>query len=476
MEPKTKRQREAVAIRDTLKPITEKMKLIGYSKAFWWSATQYMSGRCVCRECGHEWKRKTDMWEIDQTSVDANMLKDIGATHKRRNRPAHCLKRDARYENTICPNCHKRVQAYPHRGGTYGTDQGYFNVLECVGDYQVIRTFEVNRAWRHGQPAEYTFEGEVCQRYVDMTKGDVACDLAKNVNGLKGMYSSWTYWRHDSELTVKQSYSYGYHGYSSEKYNFPCMYIVRSLHPLLVRGNFTSLPWCKADYMIALLDPHAATLLEAKQVALFELYGVHGGKELWPQMKICMRRGYIVKDSSMWKDTIRNLQYLHMDDHSPKYVCPADLKELHDRTQRRRNRLETEERRRQRLEAARKEEAKYSKFIAKFRGLQLEGKDLVIYPLPNVESFIEEGEAMHHCVGSNRYYEDHTVLIFSARDSAGHRLATIEYGIKSGTIRQCRGVCNSVPQRDKEIRELIAQSRKIILSTNQQKTKQYECR
>jgi hypothetical protein len=315
------------------------------------------------------------------------MLNNIGRTKKR---PLHELKPGANHETTICPNCRKKIRAYPNGKQTHGEDQAYFSILEHSGKYQIIRTFEVIRHWRHGEPASYEMGGEVSQRYIDMNKGDIACDLARVVNGLKSIYSNYTYWKYDSPLAVKNTNSYGsYSGYVVDKYNFACMYIIRSLHPILKRAQYQHIPWAKADYMTAVRDPHAATLVEAKQLALFELY-MHAGDAYWPQMKICIRNGYKVEDETLWSDTISNLRYLGMDDHSPKYICPDNLKQLHDQTQRRRDRIEAERRRMEAAEADRRSEAAYQKFIQQYKDISIKGKDITIYPLPSVAAFFEE--------------------------------------------------------------------------------------
>ena len=450
MEAKTKKEREVVAIRDSLKPITDREKVIGYRKAFWYSGTQYANGKCICRECGHSWERNTKMWDVEKSD---------------KGRMIHKLKPGNQYEITTCPNCRKRIHAYAYFSMTHGSDQGYFAILQCVGKYQIIRIFETMRHWWHGVPAKYEYIGEVAQRYIDMQKGEVAVDLARHQNGLKGAYSRFTYWRYDTEMTVKcrHSTSYLYGGYNTDKYDFACAYIARTLHPILERAKFRYLPWAKADYMIACIDPHAATLIEAKQFALFELYE-HGGKDYWPQMKICIRNRYKVTDYTLWRDTIQNLRYLGMDDHSPKYLCPDNLKQLHDQTQRRRDRIEAARRRKEKLKDLARSEKAYAKFIERYKDIKIEGSDLVIYPLPSVTAFYDEGEAMKHCVFSHEYYKDRRILILSARDSKGERLATIEYELKDGNIRQCRAKCNNTPLRNLEIRELITRNRKVFLN------------
>ena len=86
-------------------------------------------------------------------------------------------------------------------------------------------------------------------------------------------------------------------------------------------------------------------------------------------------------------------------------------------------------------------------------------------PLQSIEEFKEEGKAMKHCVYACGYYDINAhpyTLILSARDSAGKRLATIEYNTQRHSIVQCRAACNQVPERDKEIRQLITDHRKDI--------------
>lgn len=113
-------------------------------------------------------------------------------------------------------------------------------------------------------------------------------------------------------------------------------------------------------------------------------------------------------------------------------------------------------------EADRRSEAAYAKYIKRYRSIELKGRGITIYPLPSVAAFFEEGEAMRHCVYSNGYYKDRTILILSARNDKGDRLATIEYALKTGKIRQCRSKCNGIPERDAEIRELITNNRKVF--------------
>ena len=41
--------------------------------------------------------------------------------------------------------------------------------------------------------------------------------------------------------------------------------------------------------------------------------------------------GYIVQDASMWEDYMDLLLHFGKDVHNPKYICPIDLRDAHDR-------------------------------------------------------------------------------------------------------------------------------------------------
>ena len=183
MKPSTKRERECVALSEKLKPLTAKQSARGYQLAFYPIGTQYMDGRCFCHECGHQFERKTDMWEVE-------LLQNNGEPPKRR-RPRHVVKPNAK-ESTICPNCHKRLKLQPNGKHKSWYEEAYFSLLDYQGGkYQIVRSFMVG-VWRKvGEPKEVFEPKEVARRFVDVEKGEVACDIARPINGLSlNRYSS----------------------------------------------------------------------------------------------------------------------------------------------------------------------------------------------------------------------------------------------------------------------------------------------
>lgn len=173
-------------------------------------------------------------------------------------------------------------------------------------------------------------------------------------------------------------------------------------------------------------------------------------------MKICIRNNYFPKHGTDWLDMVAALEACDKDVHNAFYVCPANLDEAHDYWINRKRKLE-----RERDDKA--DNLTYVKEHKKYFHIELKTGDITIRPLQSVTEFKEEGDAMGHCVYSMKYYKKANSLILSARRN-DERVATIEYDLLSGKILQCRGVSNSVPAYDKEIRKLITKSKNLIAS------------
>ena len=55
-----------------------------------------------------------------------------------------------------------------------------------------------------------------------------------------------------------------------------------------------------------------------------------------------------------------------------------------------------------------------------------------------MQEYIEEGQALHHCVFTNEYHLKEKSLILSA-SIAGKRIETIEVSLETMEVLQCRG-------------------------------------
>ena len=173
-------------------------------------------------------------------------------------------------------------------------------------------------------------------------------------------------------------------------------------------------------------------------------------------MRIRRKNKYVPCDMGMWQDHVETLYKLGKDLHNAYYVCPKDLHGAHTHYTDMLRRKREKELLLKRMQEAIVYEKEFKEAKEKYLGLLFTDKaHFTIAPLQTVKDFAEEGAAMHHCVYTNGYYKNKNNLILSTKDLNGKRLATIEFDLISLNIVQCRGVNNSVPQFDSEIRQCI---------------------
>jgi uncharacterized protein YlzI (FlbEa/FlbD family) len=181
-----------------------------------------------------------------------------------------------------------------------------------------------------------------------------------------------------------------------------------------------------------------------------------------------MRNAYIVKDASMWFDYIELLVDFGKDINNAKYVCPENLKAVHDKLVRKKREIE----RKQEIEEMRKEIAAYEKKYAKNKGrfLDLIFKDgnLIVKPLESVEEFMIEGDELNHCVFANKYYEKADCLVLSAMIK-DKRIETVELSLKDMKILQSRGMNNIASEYHDRIINLVQSNIKKIAARKLEK-------
>lgn len=353
----------------------------------------------------------------------------------------------------VCPHCGRTIQVRKSRRiNVY--ERKYMSVITTCKGWQVTRNFHVTRDGKKGvwKKMYWTFH-EVSQVWMNTSGEHVLMGVGMMWTG----YYKECAWQYN-ELSVKCSDNYIFSGN---------VYPRTKVLPILKRNGYKLVnDMCQPTIMHRLLtDNRFETLFKAGQYG-FAKYMYYQNDKLvndwWETIRICMRNKYIVTDASMYFDYLLLLDRFGYDTHNAHYVCPADLKEAHDRLLNRKRREEARERQerdRREMERRKKQLAasqrRYTQKYEKYLGLMIIGNGLTIRPLQNVKEFIAEGEHMHHCVFSCEYYKKYTSLILTARDAEGNRLETIEIDLKSFKIIQSRGVCNQDSPKHKEIVKLM---------------------
>lgn len=172
------------------------------------------------------------------------------------------------------------------------------------------------------------------------------------------------------------------------------------------------------------------------------------------QIKIALRQHYEITDLNEWRDMVDMLRTLNKDDHSPKYLCPANLHEAHNtllEQVERKRRMERERWERnmdelRRIESERKYkdakhfEEEYHKRRSPYFGISIPSPNgFTIVVLQSIKEFKHEGDMLHHCVFHSAYYNRENSLILSARDSENNPIETIEVDLDDFRIKQCYG-------------------------------------
>lgn len=414
MRPRTKLQKQVAGLFPKMRrPLTETQMKWADEKCF--GNMGYLCGHKVwCERCGH-------VFEIEN--------------------PTH-----SQIAGEVCPECGRELRVELSRYRKRERESS-FSIITTFQGFQVLRFFEVTIFAAKGVPADVSFQ-ECFQNWIMPDGRDVVVGRSlESVNyNLRFTYSSFE---------VRES-------------SHPEMYIMEGmqLYPrisiipeLRLRGwihDWKGRTVTHYRLMKALLTyPRTETLIKAKQYALAEDAAYHGiPDDIWPAVRICIRRGYIVKDAQTWRDMVIILSRLGKDIRNHVYVCPDNLKEAHDRWDAKFREMEMRRNLEKMRESLAEKNAAYAKRMKDVLSINLTEDSLSIRPLQTLLEFWEEGEYMHHCVYSAKYYKRQHSLIMTARVD-GRRVETVEVDTAECIVRQSRGVCNSTTEWHDRIISLV---------------------
>jgi len=420
MNPKTKLQKKAVALSAKLRPITAVQEQWAYDSCLEYCARRVRK-TLHCLECGHSWK-------------DGAIL--VSAL-----------------TGCVCPSCGKDLKIYEEPN-----QSAYFAIIKAIEGVQVVRMFWVQKNYyKKSLPIPWT--SEVMQHFV-FPDGEVVT-LMKKVSGLTSYFDSWVW---DSELKVRKSGSY--------RYKMRCtvrpfkIYPERTIIPELKRNGFAGhfYGFVPHKFMASLLgSPAFEILLKSKQIALLKHFDESSRMQKnWPSIRICIRNGYIVQDASMWEDYMDLLLHFGKDVHNPKYICPIDLRDAHDRLVRKKLAID----RKQKIAEKRKrlvdEQVDYAREKGRFFGIAIQDGDIKIKTIESVEELMKEGDELKHCVFANDYHKKSESLIMSARVN-DKPVETIEVSLKDFSVIQARGQNNKPTAYHNQILDIFNNNKHCII-------------
>ena len=418
MRPRNLREKHIVELSGRLRPLTTPQKEWALNSTIKHYGYRLKSGMCSCMKCGHEW------------------LENRNGT-------------------LLCPECGTIIEIKDTKERVI-RDKSYFNVITTMEDYQVVRMFLMIVEMRKGMKAKPAYleigsywidpKGKTTvvglQRtlgpYIDSFAFGSPLEIRRDNEAFQRISDEWVYPRIKVTDTIKRN---GFNG--------SCHHI----HPVTL-------------FQEVLSNPKAETLMKANEIEMLRYLCARPTckadiETYWNTIKIAMRNGYKVKDSQMWIDYIKMLERCGKDIQSPKYICPTNLHEEHDRYMRKVHILEDKKKRAEDIRKAQEREASFKEQKEKFFGIRINDGEIEVKVLESVEEYRREAESQHICLFSAEYDRRENSLIFSARIK-GKIIETIEVDLKTLRVVQSRGVCNQNTEYPDRIVSLINANTHLI--------------
>lgn len=437
MRPRTKIQKAVAGLYEDLPPLTPKQRTWAERKLF--EHTAYRCGRRHwCTDCGHVWERS------GEELIDAVCGTELE-----------------------CPKCGGALKVRHSRKQKL-SERYYFTTLLTWHGFQVVRHYIAHRSVRSGN-LPYLSINEVAQIWIDEDGREAVVGLP--VQPLHCYYDAWKFGGRFEIRERAGSY------YRADRFdiNAPICPHGGVLAKLRRNGYTTRCDVMAPDKQMRLLltDNRAETLIKQKQwdcLGYFFSYACGGYGQFRPMINICTRHGYTIKDAGLWRDMLNMMDELGIDTKNPKNICPKNLKEAHDEIERKAEAQRAKKRAEDLARDAKRREKAYREEKGCYIGIGFTDGDIRAFVIPSVADMKNEGEAMHHCVWSNRYDQRNESLIISVRDKRGRRIATVELNLQTMQIVQCRGEYNKTPEKDEEIRTLINNNLGLITEAKKRKT------
>ena len=433
MRPKTYMERRLCQYADLLPPLESEIQDWGFAnlfkaEAYYWQHRGHKQ-EIWCQSCGH--REPCDNWVIMGVSGE-----------------------------WTCPECGKTCKVRRYKTETNALNiSKWKSVIDVRNGMQVVRTFEVCKDNSEKGQTQY-YVRELYQNWVT----EQGTEIITSRPYARNFCQAITWGNGPAEIKRHNGYYQSDIFATEDNYFYPKAKVAdyirsKGMDARMVK-KFAQMrlpfPSCLGKWAKI---PYYETLWKAGEQKMFK-YFMNGNmrrklENYKDSIRIARRRGYDFSEVGMWLDYVDELRQLGMDDRSPKYLCPPDLRAAHAVTSKRLSSIRDIEKAKAERKKIAGYEADYGKHIAKFLGLCFTAGNIEIRPLPTVMSVYEEGEAMHHCIYRMNYWKHPDTLLMSAKDKDGRRLESIEINLLTFSVMQSRGLQNQPTEHHEDIVALI---------------------
>ncbi len=354
---------------------------------------------------------------------------------------------NAAHTRSTCPHCNTSLEVEITRKKKFSQTE-FMAILTVVDGIQISRTVQVDSSHRAGEKRRTTVR-EVFQHFFDVEgKNHVVARLRNSFFNNDSFNGDLELRSHKNADQYKFSVSHVCPNYRVLP-KFKQLGFNGDLHNVSPYTFFTKLEY----------NNRAETLLKAGQHELFfhELCMRERAYRHWDSIKICIRNGYKPVDAGIYYDYLDMLSRLGKDLRSPKYVCPENLKEAHDRCSAKVRILEKKQEQARRIAQMKENEKLYREMKQAFFGICFVQGDITVKVLESVKEFLDQGDIHHHCVFTNEYFKKQDSLVMAAMVK-GVPVETVEISLSTMEILQSRGAHNSASQYNKNIRKVVTKN------------------
>lgn len=425
MKPTTRIQKEVAALSAKLRPITKAQRTWAFRHCFVHYVVAMKSGVNTCMECGHSWKSENQLAEVIVNKA-------------------------------TCPKCGMELNVIQSLKRAF-EESAYFAVVTTIRGWQVVRIYQLRMSLKKGYKAEYNCT-EVVQRWLNAQGESIVMARIRPMNHYN---DSWCL---DSKMEIR--YGKWYHEINPHEV-YPRYSVLPEIKRNGFKGEYHDISPYRLFFLILTYDK-AETLLKSGQYSLLRWLAEVGRNmdRYWRATCICIRNSYTIPNGSLWIDYIDTLTRLGKDTHNPKFVCPKDLKEAHDKAVAQLRMQREREYDEQLRQKAREDERLFKLFKSQFFGIAFSDGTIQVHVLESVQEYLEEGEALHHCVFTNEYHRKEDSLILSARIDS-RRIETIEVSLITMKVVQSRGLQNQNTEYHDRIVKLVEKNMHLINQAKQ---------
>lgn len=438
MKPRTKYERNVLAMSARLPRLTDRQKAYGFG--LFKPTGFYTTSELWCSNCGHV--HYADYKSLSRTVVGIETCEQCG-------------------EELTMEKSRKTMQS----------DGKYVDFITTYKGWQVVRTFAFTLDSKKGKESKRGVH-EVWQKWYDENGRETIC----GIDYWRSIYAF--VWKYGTPMAIRHhnGHAGGYFCFDDVfnnrgHYVYPTTRTTARLRRNGWSGKLLGLGVDLADLIKRLLGgTDAEWLVKIGYTDVLVWLMSRGGYNVPYKycVKIAARNGYRIEDVSTWYDYLDNLSRIGKDLRNAKYVCPPDLQKAHDWCVRK-----VEERQeRERLEAQKKRiaegEKMYKASRGMFLGVQFDNGRVFVHVLQDVKEFYAEGKVMCHCVFENEYWNKDRhpdSLIMSATDKEGNRLETVEVNTKTWKVVQSRGQYNKNTAQHGDIVALVDKYIPLIRKT-----------